>query len=132
MKDIVLKAGSIKRRNIPFYFDKNAFFGLIERLTNKKYVEKFVLREIPSESGMDEYRLFDEGEKIVIEATSGVAAGVCFNYYLKNICGVYRGFITDSGVLPLVPPSVGKTVERKSLYHYRYFVNYCTFGYSFT
>ena len=81
---------------------------------------------------MDEYRLFDEGDKIIIEATSGVSAGVALNYYLNNVCGVYRGFIADNGALPEVPPKVGETVERKSLYHYRYFLNYCTFGYSFT
>ena len=132
MKDIIIRAGEIKRENIPFYLDENAFYAFIERLTNKNYADKFIVRQKASESGMDEYKLFDEGDKIVIEATSGSAAGVCFNYYLKNICGVYRGLITDSGVLPDVPPKVGKSVERKSLYHYRYFLNYCTFGYSFT
>lgn len=132
MKDIIIDAGKIKRQNIPFYLDENAFNGLIARLTNKTYADKFVVRAIASVSGTDEYRLFDEGDKIVVEATSGSAAGVAFNYYLKHCCGVYRGFITDSGVLPAVPPKVGKKVERKSLYHYRYFLNYCTFGYSFT
>lgn len=132
MKDVILKAGEIKRQNIPFYLDGKEFYAFVERLTNKRYADAIAVRQIRSESGMDEYRLFDEGEKIIIEATSGSAAGVCFNYYLKNICGVYRGFITDSGVLPEVPPKIGKTIERKSLYHYRYFLNYCTFGYSFT
>ena len=132
MKDILILAGKTKKENIPFYLDEKAFYDFIARLTNKKYADKFIIRQISSESGMDEYRLFDEGDKIVIEATSGSAAGVAFNYYLKNICCVYRGMITDSGELPEIPPKVEKRVERKSLYHYRYFLNYCTFGYSFT
>ena len=132
MKETIIKAGQIKRRNIPFRLDEKAFYGLIERLTNKTYADKFTVRQISSDSGMDEYRLFDEGDGIVIEATSGSAAGVAFNYYLNEICHVYRGFINDSGHLPENPPKVGKKVERKSLFHYRYFLNYCTFGYSFT
>ena len=132
MRETIIKAGEIKRQNIPFFLNKNAFYGLIERLTNKTYADKFVVRQIPSKSGMDEYFIFDEGDKIVIEATSGSAAGVAFNYYLNNLCCVYRGFIADSGTLPEVPPKVGKIIKKKSLYHYRYFLNYCTFGYSFT
>lgn len=132
MKEVIIKAGEVKRNNIPFYLDENEFYAFVERLTNKTYADSFTVRKIASSSGMDEYRLFDEGDKTVIEATSGSAAGVGLNYYLNNICGVYRGFITDSGVLPDVPPRVGKIIERKSLYHYRYFLNYCTFGYSFT
>ena len=79
MKDIIIRAGEIKRKNIPFYLDENAFYAFIERLTNKNYADKFIVRQKASESGMDEYKLVDEGDKMVIEATSGSAAGVCFN-----------------------------------------------------
>lgn len=126
------KAAEIKRRNIPFCLDEKAFNRLVLRLTSKEYAERIIVRQIASKSGYDEYSLFDDNGKIVIEATSGVAAGVALNYYLKKKCHYYIGMLTTSGVLPKTPPKVGDKIERTGLYHYRYFLNYCTFGYSFT
>lgn len=124
------KVKKVKIKNIPFRFNHHEFYKLIGRLTNKLYIDKIVLKTISSSSGFDEYSLFDDNNKIVIEATSGIAAGVALNYYLSKCCKVHFGIITDSGDLPEIPPKVGEIVKRKSLYHYRYFLNYCTFGYS--
>ena len=69
-------------------------------------------------TGMDAYKLFDEGDKIVIEATSGVAACVAFNTYLKEICKCFFGPITKNMKLPQKPPRVGKKIENNSVFLY--------------
>lgn len=126
------KVTETKRRNIPFRFNKTEFYKFIVRLTNKEYADKITLKTITSSDGYDEYSIYDKDDKIVIEATSGVSAGVAFNAYLKTRCGVHFGLITDSGTLPKIPPKVNAVIKKKSLYLYRYFLNYCTFGYTFT
>ncbi len=130
-KTLVENAGKVKRENIPFVLDSEEFKGFVKRIAGEKYSEKIMAVKKPSVSGMDEYNMYDKDGKILIEATSGVAAATAFNYYLKEICGYTVGPITTCGTLPKDPPPVGKTVENQSRFHYRYFLNYCTFGYTF-
>ena len=68
MKDVILKAGEIKRQNIPFSLDGKEFYAFVERLTNKRYADAIAVRQIRSESGMDEYRLFD-----LIQSTNSIS-----------------------------------------------------------
>lgn len=131
-QEIVKKVGAIKRENIPFVLDEKQFKGVIERIAGKAYADTFVIEQKVSLSGFDEYELYDNGATIVLKATSGSAAGVAFNKYLQERCDYYVGMLTTNGVLPEKPPKVGERIENQSLYHYRYFLNYCTFGYTYT
>lgn len=131
-QSIVKQAGEIKRENIPFYMDIKEFKKLVKRIAGKEYADKIVPIPMASKSGFDEYELYDEADKIVIKATSGSAAGVAFNKYLQDCCRYYVGMLNTNGTLPKIPPKVGKKVSNRSLYHYRYFLNYCTFGYTYT
>ncbi len=128
---IVEKAGEVKRENIPFSFNEKEFYFFIKRIAGGKYADKFIVSQKTSQSGFDEYELYDEGDKIVIRATSGSSAGVAFNKYLQECCGYYVGMLTTVGELPAIPPQVGRKIENQSLYHYRYFLNYCTYGYTY-
>lgn len=131
-QEIVQRAGQIKRENIPFMLDKTEFYRFVKRIAGKKYADRIQVEQIPSKSGFDEYVVCDEDGKIVIRATSGSAAGVAFNTYLQERCHYYVGMLHTVGELPQEPPVVGKTIENQSIYHYRYFLNYCTFGYTYT
>ena len=121
----------IKRKNIPDAFDENAVANLIRRVAGERYAKLFVFEQISSSDGFDEYELSDFGDKILIKANSGVSAAAGFNRYLKERCGYNVGALSTSGTLPLTPPTVGERIYRKSKFLYRYFFNYCTFGYTY-
>lgn len=130
-QEIVEKAGAIKRENIPFTLDVQAFKSLIKRIAGEVYAEAFIVQQKNSMSGFDEYEVYDDGDKILLKATSGSAAGVAFNRYLQERCNYYVGMLTTVGELPKIPPKMEEKWTEQSLYHYRYFLNYCTFGYTY-
>lgn len=68
---------------------------------------------------------------IEIYATSGTSAGSAFNAYLRKYCNYYFGFLTESGTLPDILPDTVEDLSERSVFHYRYAFNYCTFGYSY-
>lgn len=120
----------IKKTTIPDVFNESEVLALIERVAGRAYAERVTLRRIDSD-GFDEYRVSDEGEGILIEATSGASAAYGFNQYLKRRCGYSIGILATSGSLPSVPPAVGEPLAEKSRFLYRYFFNYCTFSYTY-
>ena len=63
------RVGEIKRKNIPFYADKDEFIKFVDRVTSGKYGKytEFVLVE--SKSGFDEYTIFASDGKIKISAS---------------------------------------------------------------
>ncbi len=124
-------AGQIKQKNIPFHGDRYAFNAFVDRVTGGKYKDKVRFFEKESESGFDEYLLRAKGGKITIEATSGAAGGAALNAYLKKYCRYYYGILTKSGELPDLPPDTEEDMIERSVFHYRYAFNYCTFGYTY-
>ena len=133
VKDNRLIAAQTKERNIPFVLNEDALYGLIGRIAGKEYAAQFVFSKIEANApGMDRYTISDTAEgKILIEATSGVAAAGAFRWYLENRCDSYVGPLTKRLNFPKVPPMVGERQEGESAGLYRYFLNYCTFGYTF-
>lgn len=123
--------GAVKRRNIPFDADAEAFRDFADRVTGGKYGKAIRFEKQESVSGFDEYALEAKGGIIDIKATSGTAGGAALNSYLRKYCRYYYGILTQSGELPDVPPDTDGVCRERSVFHYRYAFNYCTFGYSF-
>ncbi len=120
-----------KQENYPFRFQPQAILDLIGRIFGQTYAERFELRCMDGAAGMDGFRLSDIDQgNIRLEATSGVAAAAGIRWYLHNRCGSYIGPITRRLNIPQTPPGIGKTQEGRSPFLYRYFFNYCTFGYT--
>ncbi len=120
-----------KKLNIPDNLNEKCLKDLILRVTKREdYKDKFDFKKI-SDSDTDCYSIYDEGEKIVIEASNTVAAAVAFNYYLTEKCASYFGPLTKNINLPENPPEVGEKHTEKSVFVYRYFMNYCTYGYTY-
>lgn len=126
-------AAQTKTKHIPFVLDRDALYGLVERIAGKVYAEHIVFCQIdPVKEGMDRYCISDSFDgKIIIEATSGVAAANAFRWYLENRCDSYVGPLNRRLNFPENPPAVGETHNGDSACLYRYFLNYCTFGYTF-
>ena len=119
-----------KKENIPDKLNTKALQGLIDRVTkNTEYFEKTVF--VKTESQFDAYRLYGNNGKIVIEANNTVAAASAFNRYLNDVCGCSFGPITKNIALPKEPPIPLEVYEEKSVFIYRYFMNYCTFSYTY-
>ncbi len=126
-------AAKTKESNIPFVLDVQALYGLVERIAGKTYADRIIFTQISAEqTGLDRYRVSD-GNKgtVLIEATSGVAAANAFRWYLENRCDSYVGPLNRRLNFPAEPPAVGETYSADSKCLYRYFLNYCTFGYTF-
>lgn len=131
VEKIKTAAGAVKQKNIPFTLDKNEFYAFVERVANRTYAERVMVEQMPSENGMDGYELSDCDGKVLIKATSGVAAAVAFNKYLRSCCSYNIGILSVTGELPETPPVVGAVIKKYTRFHYRYLFNYCTFGYSY-
>lgn len=120
-----------KKQNIPDTLNADALRKLILRVTDREeYVDKFCFVKAAADN-MDYYRMYDKDDKIIVEAPNTVSAAVAFNHYLKNKCNSYFGIINTNMNLPDVPPCMGEVYSQKSEFLYRYFMNYCTFAYTY-
>lgn len=124
-------AVATKEKNIPFVFNQEVVRGLIGRIAGQTYADAFSFASMePLQAGMDAYKISDQDGKILIEATSGVAAASAFRWYLEERCNSYVGPMTRRLNFPATPPQVGEAHADSSRCLYRYFLNYCTYGYS--
>ena len=92
----------------------------------------FIVKEIPSENGMDVFEVATQNGKIVLSGNNGVSIATAFNWYLKETAHVSYDWqaikpLTISGNLPLPIAKTHKTCSANQ----RFFNNTCTFGYTF-
>jgi len=92
---------------------------------------KLTLIRIPKERGDDVFDLRTEGGKLVIRASGPPGAAMGLNYYLRYYC--HRSMSQVGNNLAPVKdlPELARPVHRSSRFKYRYFLNYCTFNYTF-
>ena len=102
--------------------------ALAERVLGKAS-RQFVFRTV--EADKDFFRIETEGRKTVISGNDANSMAVGLNHYLKYYCHVNVGwFVWDEVVLPKKFPAVPEPVEIKARVDERFFLNYCTFGYT--
>ena len=126
-------ATQTKERNIPFVLNEEALYGLVSRVAGVKYADSIRFSKIDAKKpGMDCFTLSDQADgSILIEATSGVAAANAFRWYIENRCDSYVGPLSRRLNFPQNPPAIGEAYHSDGLCLYRYFLNYCTYGYTF-
>lgn len=130
--EIKRKIAQRKAKNIKNNLPAEQIKKLIKRVTgSQKYSDHFIIEPLAGKTGYDRFRLLGRNGRAVIQATGGVAACAAFNHYLKEYCGCFFGPITENRNLPEEPPLVKEPVERESTFLYRYFMNYCTFSYTY-
>ncbi len=115
------EATGLKRQNI---------YQLIERILPGKS-HQFAIEELVRENGKEAFVLSSEKGKISIKGTDELALARGFNYYLINYCNIrvswYKEDIIEApGLLPLVD----STIRQECRFEKRFFLNYCTFGYT--
>ena len=85
----------------------------------------------PMEAGEDVFRIESAGGKIVISGNNANSMATGLGHYLKYWCQVEVGwFVWDKPVLPNRFPKVTEPVEVRARVDERFFLNYCTFGYT--
>ena len=79
----------------------------------------------------DGFELVSEKGKVVIRANNAGSMAVGLNYYLKNYCNASVSWYDyNPVVLPEVLPEVTEAVKVNACVEDRFFLNYCTFGYT--
>ncbi|MBN2316124.1 MAG: family 20 glycosylhydrolase, partial [Sedimentisphaerales bacterium] len=102
---------------------------LLERLL-PGYVDRFIFEVIPPEQGQDVFEIETKDDKVIIRGNNGVAMAMGLNWYLKYYCHCHVSWNGCQLNMPDPLPFVQPKVRRTSWAKYRYFLNYCCFGYS--
>ncbi|MBR4734904.1 MAG: alpha-N-acetylglucosaminidase C-terminal domain-containing protein, partial [Bacteroidales bacterium] len=80
----------------------------------------------------ESYRFYSQGGKLVIEGSSANAMAVGLGRYLRDYCKAdISWYLSDPVEVPGEMPVVAQPVTGRALVPYRFFLNYCTFGYEF-
>ena len=102
--------------------------ALAERIAGKsaRHIEFRTL-----ESGQDIYRIESVGNRIIISGNNANSMSAGLGHYLKYYCLVdVSWFANDEVNMPKRLPKVPEPVEIKARVAERFFLNYCTFGYT--
>lgn len=106
-------------------------YGLCSRIL-PQFADKFVFEEIESDTlGVDVFEIDSSRDNIVIRGNSNNSMAVGLNYYLKYFCNTEVSWnSTDKIILPESLPEVSEKIRITSRCDKRFFLNYCTFGYT--
>jgi alpha-N-acetylglucosaminidase len=89
----------------------------------------FNLAAIEGSGGLDVFEVAQDGGRIVLRGSSGVAIASALNWYLEHVAGVNVSLPLQPIHLATLRP-VPAPVRIGTPYRVRYFFNYCTFSYS--
>jgi alpha-N-acetylglucosaminidase len=103
--------------------------ALLARLL-PQHADRFVFEAIPPESGRDVFEIETNDGKTVIRGNTAVSMATGLNWYLKYYCHCHVSWYGRQLNLPDPLPEVQPKVRQTSWAQYRYFLNYCCFGYS--
>ena len=105
--------------------------ALAGRLSGR-LIEKVTFEKIAAEKGDDVFTLRNEGNRVIIGGNNANSMAVGLNRYLKKYCNVTVSWYSDIAVeLPVELPQV-KDERVTSRLGQRFFLNYCTYGYTMT
>jgi alpha-N-acetylglucosaminidase len=91
----------------------------------------FVIEKMNSSGIHDVFELESRGRKIVLRGNSNNAMAVALNHYLKYYCKVAVSWYAHDPVrMPETLPAVPGKIRMEAIYRNRFFLNYCTFGYT--
>lgn len=109
--------------------DRETVMAMIERLMPGKS-NSFILKSI-SGNGMDSFHIHDQNNKILIEGTNALAMAKGVSYYLKTYClATVSWYAFDPVIIPKILPQVTKPIGQVCRFVNRFFMNYCTGGYT--
>lgn len=116
-----VRANELKHENI---------YDLIERILPGKS-SHFIIEDLKTGDNRESFELSGKDGKIIIKGTNELAIARGFNWYLNNYCHTRVSWYLDDPVIaPDVLPDVDTVVKQECRFEKRFFLNYCTFGYT--
>lgn len=110
--------------------DDNPVARMAQRLF-PQHADSFVFVVEPDSVGPDRFSLESVDGKIVVTGNNNNSLAVGLNHYLKNFCNTrVSWYAADSIIMPDVLPAVPERIEAVADVDNRFFLNYCTYGYS--
>ncbi|HEY4415340.1 MAG TPA: alpha-N-acetylglucosaminidase [Verrucomicrobiae bacterium] len=109
----------------------SAAHALIERVLPAQ-AARFICETIPAADDRDVFEIEAGQGKIVLRGNNGVSLAMAFNWYLRYVALTSydwqaTGPLTLTGELPIP----GKKIRQVCAAKERFFLNYCTYGYTF-
>lgn len=106
--------------------------ALVKRLI-PVYSEKIHFKEIKPVNGKDCFQLESGQNKIVISGNNANSMAMGLNYYLKYYCLTTVSWYADIPIeMPDTLPAVKNKIRVEAKVDKRFFLNYCTYGYTMT
>jgi alpha-N-acetylglucosaminidase len=104
--------------------------GLLQRIA-PRFTKQILFKKKSNKQLTDYYELKSENSKLIITANNANSMAVGLNYYLKNFCfTTVSWYAKDAILLPNKLPLVATPVRNNAKVKNRFFLNYCTFGYT--
>lgn len=108
-----------------------ALAGAIEDLASRILGNKSSrITFVTDESVPDRFKIEQKGRKIIITGDCPVSQAAGLNWYMKNCLGVDYPWMKAELRVPGRWPKMKAPVERSAKTSKRFFLNYCTFGYT--
>ena len=108
----------------------NTLSEMCERLF-PQHAHSFQFQLLTDSVDIDRFTLESDNGKILIKGNNRNSLAVGLNHYLKYYCQTHVSwYASDSVVMPAQLPEVEAPVILRSKCKNRFFLNYCTFGYS--
>ena len=132
MKHLTLFLTLFASFSLPLLAETNANLtqanALIQRLI-PSMASKIKTELLPEKS--DRFELESVGADIVIRGNNANSIAVGLNHYLKYYCHSSVSWYADNPInLPKTLPKIPKKITKDARCDKRFFVNYCTFGYT--
>jgi alpha-N-acetylglucosaminidase len=109
--------------------DFETVLAMIERLMPGKS-NLFILKNIPG-NGSDSFHIQSQNKKILIEGTNALSMAKGLSYYLKTYCHTTVSWYANQAIeVPKILPEVTNPVGETCRFENRFFMNYCTAGYT--
>ena len=107
-----------------------AIKGLIERVS-PNHLHDFIIEGLPGHEKQETFELESRNGKIVLRGNTTLALAKAFNYYLNHYCHTsVSWYLAEPIEVPALLPPVNKPVRESCRFQKRFFLNYCTFGYT--
>jgi len=108
-----------------------ATMGLLNRLLpTYQQRDVFEFKIIPQDEGKDVFEIETLKGRVIIRGNNSVSQAMGLNWYLKHYCHCHVSWCGNQLKLPDPLPEVKEKVRCTAWAKYRYFLNYCCFGYS--
>ncbi len=103
--------------------------ALAGRVLEGSGVSHIQFRKISAEA--DTFRIESDGGKVIISGNNANSMATGLGYYLRHYCNISIGWMDEGRARLDAPlPEVTEAVESSALVPNRFFLNYCTYGYT--